>query len=107
MIGSPKLAAWLVLTITAFVVLLAWIFPDVVRHRGQIDAAGTEVAVCTAGAQQLHDGRTQVLHHLANCAGDNNAVRGELGDELAALVLLAFTIGGTWHVTRTTRHPRP
>ncbi|MFF0345968.1 hypothetical protein [Kribbella sp. NPDC004875] len=104
MIGSPKLAAWLIVTIGAFVALLAWIFPDAVRHRGQIDAAGTEVVVCTAGAQQLHDGRTQVLHHLADCAGDNTAVRSEMGDELAALVLLAFTVAGTWQVTRAARH---
>ena len=60
-IGSRKLAAWLVLT----VVLLSWAFLDAIEHRGRIHAVGTKVVVCAAG--HPHDGRTQVLDHLADC----------------------------------------
>lgn len=61
MIGSRKLIVWLVLT----VVLLSWAFPDAIEHRRRIHAVGTKVVVCAA--EHPHDGRTQVLDHLADC----------------------------------------
>ncbi|WP_410788455.1 hypothetical protein [Kribbella sp. C-35] len=64
MIGSRKLAVWLVLTVTASVVL-SWVFPDAIEHRGRIHAVGTKVVVCAA--EHPHDGRAQVLDHLADC----------------------------------------
>ncbi|MGZ0147462.1 hypothetical protein ACXJJ3_10355 [Kribbella sp. WER1] len=95
---SRKLAAWLVLTVLACVVLLAWAFPDAIEHRGQIHAVSTEVVVCAA--EQPHTTRTQVLHHLADCAGENHGVRRELRDELTALFLLAVIVAGTWRLAR-------
>jgi hypothetical protein len=61
-IGSRKLAACLVLT----VVLLSWVVRDAIEHHGRIHAVGTKVVVCTA--EHPHDGRAQVLDHLADCA---------------------------------------
>lgn len=98
MITSRKLAAWLVLTVVAGVVLLAWAFPDAIEHRGAIHTVSTEVVVCAA--EQPHTTRTQVLDHLADCARENNAVRRELRNELTALFLVAVTIVGTWRLTR-------
>jgi len=95
-----KLVAWLVLTVAALVVLLAWVFPDAIEHRGQIDAVGTEVVVC-AGEHHATD-RAQLLHHLADCAGDNSELRHELRDELSALLLITLTITGTYYLLR---HP--
>ncbi|TCC06085.1 hypothetical protein [Kribbella soli] len=66
MIGSRKLAVWLVLTVAVAVVLLSWVFPDASEHRGRIHAVGTHVVVCAA--EHPHDGRAQVLDHLADCA---------------------------------------
>lgn len=97
---TRKLVAWLTLTVAAVVVLLAWVFPDAIEHRGQIDAVGTEVVVC-AGQHHPAD-RAQLLHHLADCAGDNSEVRRELRDELSALFLVGLTIVGTWYLVR---HP--
>ncbi|WP_130381090.1 hypothetical protein [Kribbella sp. VKM Ac-2569] len=62
MIGSRKLAVWLVLT----VVLLSWVFRDAIEHRGRVHAVGTKVVVCAG--EHPHDGRAQVLDHLADCA---------------------------------------
>ncbi|MFD7158861.1 hypothetical protein ACFV9C_29975 [Kribbella sp. NPDC059898] len=98
MISSRKVVAWLVLTVVAVGVLLAWAFPDAIEHRGQIHTVSTEVVVCAA--EQPHTTRTQVLHHLADCAGENNAVRRELRDELTALFLVGVAIAGTWYLTR-------
>ncbi|GAA1579597.1 MULTISPECIES: hypothetical protein [Kribbella] len=98
MISSRKVVAWLVLTVLAFAVLLAWAFPDAIEHRGQIHTVSTEVVVCAA--EQPHTTRAQVLHHLADCAGDNTAVRRELRDELTALFLAAIAAAGTWYLTR-------
>ncbi|TCC32388.1 hypothetical protein [Kribbella sindirgiensis] len=61
MIGSRKLAVWLVLT----VVVLSWAVSDAIEHRRRIHAVGTKVVVCAA--EHPHDGRTQVLDHLADC----------------------------------------
>ncbi|MER7244868.1 hypothetical protein [Kribbella sp. NPDC000426] len=94
---SRQVVAWLTLTLAAVAVLLAWVLPDMIVHRGQIYAIGTEVVVCTGG--HPNTGRAQVLHHLADCAGDNTEVRRELRDELSAIVLAALAIGGIWHLT--------
>ncbi|TCC26634.1 hypothetical protein [Kribbella speibonae] len=64
MIGSRKLAVWLVLTVSATAIVLS--FPDAIEHRGRIHAVGTKVVVCAA--EHPHDGRAQVLDHLADCA---------------------------------------
>ncbi|WP_327633248.1 hypothetical protein OHB24_24930 [Kribbella sp. NBC_00482] len=61
MIGSRKLAVWLVLTVAA----ASWAFSDAIEHRGRIHAVGTKVVVCAA--EHPHDGRAQVLDHLADC----------------------------------------
>ncbi|HZX04974.1 hypothetical protein [Kribbella sp.] len=100
MTSSRKLTVWLVLTVGAFVVLLAWAFPDAIEHRGRIHAVSTQVVVCAA--EQPHNSRTQVLHHLADCAGDNRAVRHQLRDELTALLLAGITIAGAWRLLRRT-----
>lgn len=97
MTGSRK-AAWLALTVSALVVLLAWVFPDAIQHRGQIHNVGTEVVVC-AGEHRLAT-RSQTLQHLADCAGDNSEVRRELGDEITAAFLIGVTVTGTWHIAR-------
>jgi hypothetical protein len=66
-IRSPKLAAWLVLTVGAFVVLMmSWVLPHAIEHHRRIHAVGTEVVVCAG--EHPHDGRAQVVHHLADCA---------------------------------------
>jgi hypothetical protein len=100
MTGSRKLLAWLVPTVAAFVVLLAWALPDAIEHRGQIHAVTTQVVVCTT--EHGSTGRTQTLLHLADCAGDNTEVRRELRDELCAVFLLAVTIAGTSQLARRT-----
>ncbi len=99
-----KFATWAVLTAAALVVLLARIFPDAVEHRGQIDAAGAEVAVCAARAHSPSDGGTETLEQLADCAQGNDQVRRELGDILSTLVVLTFTAAGVWHMTSSKRH---
>lgn len=91
-----RVLAWLMLTAAAFLVLLAWAFPDAIEHRGQLHAVGTEVVLCAA---EHHSGRAQILH-LADCAGDNSEVRRELRDELSALALAALTVTGLWHLIR-------
>ncbi|GAA2813476.1 hypothetical protein [Kribbella solani] len=103
MTGAPKRTAWLVLTIGAFVGLLAWVFPDAIDHRGQIDAAGTQMARCTAASEHYHDGRVQVLHHLARCARANTRVRGELRDEVPAAAIIVLTIAGSWQLVSRRR----
>ncbi|MFF0270199.1 hypothetical protein [Kribbella sp. NPDC004536] len=97
---TRKMAAWLVLTVGALVVLLAWVFPDAIEHRGQIHTVGTEVVLC-AGEHHLST-RSQALHHLADCAGDNTEVRRELRDEVSAIFLIGITVAGTWYLARHT-----
>lgn len=91
---TRKPLAWLILTAAAALVLLAWVFPDAIEHRGQIHNVSTEVVLC---AGEHHSGRAQILQ-LADCAGDNSEVRRELRDELSALALTALAITGLWHV---------
>jgi len=62
-----KLAAWLALTMTAAVALVVWTFPDRIEHRGRLHVVGHDVVVCAA--EHPRDGRTQLLHHVADCAG--------------------------------------
>ncbi|NUR96418.1 MAG: hypothetical protein HOV67_14305 [Kribbellaceae bacterium] len=96
----PRRAIWAAVTLLALAVLLVRVVPVSIEHRDEIHAAGAAITLCAAHAQQRGDGEARTLGNLGRCAELNNDVRREKGDALAALLLLAVTASGTWHIAK-------